>query len=126
MKDSSVKMLKNLFGKSGEEFAKTIETTQPEFARLVDEFALERIWSRKGLPLREKSLITISSQAALGRWDQVELHMKSFLHMGGKIEELTEVLIHLALYCGFPAAIAGFKVLEGIKSQIGSKGDPSK
>ena len=77
----------------------------------------ESIWCRAGLPLREKSLITISSQVALGRWDQVKLHMKSFLHLGGKQAELTEMLIHLALYCGFPAAVAGFRTLDEVLAE---------
>jgi alkylhydroperoxidase/carboxymuconolactone decarboxylase family protein YurZ len=53
-------------------------------AKLVDDFVLDKVWSRKGLASREKSLITISSQVAQGDWHQVEAHMKSFLHLGGK------------------------------------------
>jgi alkylhydroperoxidase/carboxymuconolactone decarboxylase family protein YurZ len=114
MKEESLEMLRTFFGANGDSFAASIETSQPEFAKLVDEFGLQKIWSRKGLPLREKSLLTISSQAALGRWDQVEIHMKSFLHLGGTKEDLKEVLIHLAMYCGFPTAIAGFRIVEGL------------
>jgi 4-carboxymuconolactone decarboxylase len=50
----------------------------------------------------------------------MEVHMKSFLHLGGTTEELSEVLLHLTVYCGFPAVISGFRVLQGIKAEISS------
>lgn len=116
MKKESVEILRRLFGTPGEDFARDISERNPPLARLIDEVALERIWGRPGLPLREKSLITMASQAALGRWDQVKMHMDSFLQLGGTEGELAELLFHLALYCGFPAAIAGFRVLDELRA----------
>jgi len=46
--------------------------------------------------------------------------MKSFLHLGGTAEELSEVLLHLTVCCGFPAVFSGFRVLQGIKTEISS------
>jgi alkylhydroperoxidase/carboxymuconolactone decarboxylase family protein YurZ len=46
--------------------------------------------------------------------------MKSFLHLGGTTEELFEVLLHLTVYCGFPAVFSGFRVLRGITAEISS------
>jgi len=46
--------------------------------------------------------------------------MKSFLHLGGTAEELSEVLLHLTVYCGFSAVFSGFRVLQGIKAEISS------
>ena len=120
MDKKSVEILKTLFGKNGEEFPQKIETLRPEFAELLDEFALQRVWGREGLPLREKSLLTIASQIGLGRWDQVELHMKSFLfHLGGTEKDLSDALIHLSLYCGFPAAVAGYRILDKLTKKGG-------
>jgi 4-carboxymuconolactone decarboxylase len=93
-----------------------MEANLPELAKFVDNFVLDKVWSRKGLAPREKSLITISSQVAQSDWHQVEAHMKSFLHLGGTTDELSEVLLHLTVYCGFP----GFRVLQGIKAEISS------
>jgi 4-carboxymuconolactone decarboxylase len=115
MKEESRAMLRTLFGEGGDTFIENIEKSQPEFAALVDEFGMQKIWSRKGIPLREKSIITIASQAGMGRWDQVEIHMQSFLNLGGTKDDLKEILIHLAMYCGFPAAIAGFRIFEKLK-----------
>ena len=46
--------------------------------------------------------------------------MKSFLHLGGTAKELSEVLLHLTVYCGFPAVFSGFRVPQGIKAEISS------
>jgi alkylhydroperoxidase/carboxymuconolactone decarboxylase family protein YurZ len=46
--------------------------------------------------------------------------MESFLHFGGTAKELSEVLLHLTVYCGFPAVFSGFRVLQGIKAEISS------
>lgn len=59
-----------------------MEANLPGLAKLVDDFVLDKVWSRKGLASREKSLITISSQVAQGDWHQLEAHMESFLHWG--------------------------------------------
>jgi 4-carboxymuconolactone decarboxylase len=115
MRDSSIKLLKTLYGTAGENFAKTLEASHPEFAMLVDDFVLGQVWSRTGLPAREKSLITVSAEIALERWDQVELQMRSFLHIGGTVDDLREILIHLTVYCGFPVAITAFGILESIQ-----------
>lgn len=89
----------------------------PEIAKLVEEVAVERIWSRPGLELREKSLVTLSSQFALQRWDQVRLHMLSFLHMGGTAQQLRAVCVHLSIYCGFPSMLQGLSILREIESK---------
>lgn len=91
--------------------------SDPDLARLVEEVAVERIWARPGLELREKSLVTLSSQFALQRWDQVKIHMESFLHMGGTTDELRAVCIHLSIYCGFPSMLQGLGILREIENK---------
>ena len=113
MKEESRKILESVFGGDAEALMKEA-VPHPDLALLVEECAIDRIWGREGLPLREKSLITISSQVAMGRWDQVKLHSKSFIHLGGTLDELRNVFIHLGNYCGFPVTVAGFRMLEEI------------
>jgi alkylhydroperoxidase/carboxymuconolactone decarboxylase family protein YurZ len=83
MRQSSTETLRSFFGETGVATIGQMEANLPELAKLVDNFVLDKVWSRKGLAPREKSLITISSQVAQGDWHQVETHMKSFLHFGG-------------------------------------------
>lgn len=58
------------------------------------------IWSRPGLDLRTRSLITIASAAALGRSDELAIHIRAALDNGCTAEELSELFLHTALYCG--------------------------
>lgn len=111
-----MEILLSVLGPQAKELAERLEKDDPEVALLVEEVATDRIWSRKELPLREKSILTIAANVSLQRWDQVEVHMKSFLHLGGKKRELREMMIHLSIYCGFPAMLNGLKVLNGLKS----------
>ena len=121
MTPQSLKILKKMFGETAIADAEKIETDQPEFAKLLDEVAFERFWGREGLSFREKSIVTLSSQIALGRWDQVETHMRSFLHLGGTEKDLKNILFHLGLYCGFPVIVAGLRVLEEVKKKLSEK-----
>lgn len=89
-------------------------------SKLVDEYATKRIWMRDKLPLREKSLITISSQITANKWDQVERHMRSFVNLGGTIEELNEVCLHLSVYCGFPTMLSADEIVEKISNELES------
>lgn len=86
-----------------------------EFAEIINDFALENIWKRDGLPNIHKSIATISALVASGKEDQLYLHMKAFLNLGGTIDELRNILIHLSVYCGFPAILNSFKVLNKVK-----------
>lgn len=107
-------LVERLFDAEGRKAWERMAAEDPEWAALVDTFALEKVWSRPGLSLRERSLVTLASQVALGRWDQVTLHMRSFLHQGGSREELREVCLQLAIYCGFPATLSALKALREI------------
>ena len=85
MRQNSIETLRSSFGETGVATIGQMEGNLPELAKLVDDFGLDKVWSRKGLPLHEKSLITVSSQVARGDWYQVEAHMKSFLHWGEQL-----------------------------------------
>ncbi len=103
------KQLKDLYG---EEFASQVnqrlEELDPELNFLIQSIPYDQFWSRPGLSTRDKSLATVSALIALGREEQIQIHMRGFLHSGGTEEELRNILIHLAIYCGFPAAMLGF------------------
>ncbi|MGA6987674.1 MAG: hypothetical protein WBZ01_16580 [Terriglobales bacterium] len=73
MRQSSTETLRSFFDETGVATIGQMETNLPELAKLVDGFVLDKVWSRKGLGPREKSLITISSQVAQGDWHQVRL-----------------------------------------------------
>jgi len=70
----------------------------------VAESAFGMIWSRPGLPIRDRSLVTVAQLAALGRTEELRAHLAGALNVGLSREELVEVLMQTAVYAGVPAA----------------------
>ena len=76
----------------------------PDFYRYVAETAFGMIWSRPGLALRDRSLVTVAQLAALGKTEELKAHLRGALNLGITQEELVEVLMQTAVYAGVPAA----------------------
>jgi 4-carboxymuconolactone decarboxylase len=76
----------------------------PDFYRYVAESAFGMIWSRPGLAIRDRSLVTVAQLAALGRTSELRAHLAGALNVGLTREELVEVLMQTAVYAGVPAA----------------------
>jgi 4-carboxymuconolactone decarboxylase len=80
-----------------------------ELQQLVTGFAWGTIWTRPGLSMRERSLINLAMLTALNRPHEFEVHVRGALNNGLTRNEIKEVLLQTAVYCGFPAAIEGFR-----------------
>lgn len=110
-----LKLLKQMLGeKKAEETRKRWQKLAPDFERYVVEFLAGEIWSRSGLPLKIKSLCTISALAALGRVQGLELNIRMALKNGATREEIIETLLQIAPYAGFPAAWEGLQIAEKV------------
>jgi 4-carboxymuconolactone decarboxylase len=79
-----------------------------EFQDLLTRYAWGEIWTRPGLPRRTRSLITLAAMVALGRSEELGLHLRAALRNGVSREEIKEVLLQMAVYCGLPAANSAF------------------
>ncbi len=86
----------------------------PDFYRYVAETAFGMIWSRPGLALRDRSLVTVAQLAALGRTDELRAHLLGARNLGITREELVEVLMQTAVYAGVPAANDALKVAADV------------
>jgi 4-carboxymuconolactone decarboxylase len=93
----------------------------PEFAELTDKVLFDDIWNRPGLSPRDKSLITISVLAALGRADQLESHIKFGIENGLTEKEIEATMTHIAFYAGWPSAVTGLQKLKAVKDQMDKK-----
>lgn len=101
-----------------------------EFQRLITVFAWDGIWNRPHFPHRTRRLLVLAMMVALGRWEEFRLHVRAALESGDLDEEdLKEVLLQAAVYCGVPAANTAFNEARGVleepgarKSQARSKG----
>ncbi|MGA3176368.1 MAG: 4-carboxymuconolactone decarboxylase [Candidatus Acidiferrum sp.] len=89
------------------------------FQDLITRYAWGEIWTRPGLPRRTRSLITIAMLVALNRGDELKMHIRAALQNGVTREELREVLLQTAIYCGVPAANAAFHFAEELLSEAG-------
>lgn len=87
------------------------------FQDLITRYAWGEIWTRPGLPRKTRSLITIAMLVALNRGDELKMHIRAALHNGVTREELREVLLQTAIYCGVPAANAAFHLAEEVLSE---------
>jgi 4-carboxymuconolactone decarboxylase len=85
-----------------------------EFQDLISRYAWGEIWSRPGLPKHTRSLLTIGLMVALNRGEELRLHLRAAANNGVKPEEIREVLLQCAIYCGVPAANAAFHAAKEI------------
>ena len=88
-----------------------------EFQELVTEYCWGKVWTRPGLDRKTRSLINIAMLTALNRPHEVALHVRGALNNGCTRDDIKEVLLQTAIYCGVPAAVDSFRiareVLEG-------------
>lgn len=100
----------------GDEHVNRAEAAQTDFdadfQRFITETAWGSVWSRPGLDLRTRSLITIAILAALGRTDELALHLRASRNTGATLEEIAELLLHVAAYAGIPAANTAFALAK--------------
>ena len=93
--------------------AKSIAGTD-EFSRPMQELATEycwgRVWSRPGLERRDRSLINLAMISALNRPHELKIHVAGALRNGVTREEIREVFLQVAIYCGVPAAVEAFRI----------------
>jgi 4-carboxymuconolactone decarboxylase len=91
--------------------AKTTEL-DADFQRFITEYAWGSVWARPDLDRRTRSLITIALLAALGRREELALHLRASRNTGATRREIAEALLHVAVYAGVPAANAAFALAK--------------
>ena len=90
-----------------------------DFQDFITRYAWGEIWSRPGLDRRTRSCITITALVTLGRFDELELHIRAAQRNGVANEEIKEVLLQCAVYCGVPAANSAFAVFQRVLDEQG-------
>jgi 4-carboxymuconolactone decarboxylase len=102
--------------------AKTNDFTH-DFQQIVTEFAWGTVWARPGLDRRSRSMITLTALIARGHHDELALHLRGALRNGLTREEIKEVLLQAAVYCGVPAANAAFRVAQRVLDEAEQQHD---
>ena len=91
------------------------------FQELITRYAWGEIWSRPGLPKKTRSLLTLAMLVAQNRNEEFRMHVKAALSMGVSREEIQELLLQAAIYCGVPAANAAFHAAEEVFESLDKK-----
>lgn len=100
--------LAEIDGEAGQQVVDALSDIAPDFARYVMEFPFGDIYSRPGLDLRAREIATIAALTAMGNaTPQLKVHIQAGLNVGISREEIVEVIMQMAVYAGFPAAVNG-------------------
>lgn len=109
------KKLAEIDGEQGEKVVEALKDIAPDFADLLIEFPFGDIYSRPGLDLKSREIATVAALTALGNAaPQLKVHVHAALNVGCTREEIIEVMMQMAVYAGFPAALNGLFVAKAV------------
>ncbi|MBY6122803.1 carboxymuconolactone decarboxylase family protein [Mameliella alba] len=86
--------------------------------QLVTEYCWDEIWNRPGLSRRDRSILNLGMISALNRQHELRTHVRGALNNGLTKEEITEIFLQVAIYCGVPAAIDSFRSAQQVLDEI--------
>jgi 4-carboxymuconolactone decarboxylase len=90
------------------------------FQRMTTEWCWGRVWNRPGLDRRTRSLLNLAMLTALGKSQELRLHVRGALINGVSVEEIQEVLLHATVYCGIPAGLDAFRAAHETLVDLGT------
>lgn len=116
---AGMKVRREVLGAAHVDKAESSKTpfTEP-FQDFITRYAWGEIWSRPGLPRHTRSLLTLAMTVALNRGDEFRMHVRAALNNKVTREEIQEVLLQSAIYCGLPAANAAFHIAQEVFAEI--------
>jgi 4-carboxymuconolactone decarboxylase len=122
-RDAYVKGMKTRRKVLGDEWVDRAERNKDafnaEFQELITRYAWDEIWNRKGLPHATRRMLVIATMVALGRWEEFQLHVRAALQSGDlSRDDIKEVLLQSAIYCGVPAANTAFKEARAVIGEV--------
>lgn len=97
-----------------------------ELASMITSLVYGGVWTRPGLSLRDRSLITVAVHTAMGRPHEMRVHMPAALRNGVTREELEELLIQVGAYAGFPSAAAANAVAQEVFAELDAAAAPAE
>ena len=110
----------------GAEFVEKSLQTADDFNRplqeLVTEYCWGAIWGREELPRKIRSMLNLAMLSALNRPHELEMHIRGALRNGVTREEIREVLLQVAIYCGVPAAVDSFRIARKVFAEVDQGG----
>ncbi|MEM6520978.1 MAG: carboxymuconolactone decarboxylase family protein [Cyanobacteria bacterium P01_D01_bin.71] len=109
-------------GQAGERVIDSLKDIAPDLARYIIEFPFGDIYSRPGLDLKSREIATVAALTAMGNAQpQLKVHIHGALNVGCTHEEVVEVIIQMAVYAGFPAALNGIFAAQEVFAERDAK-----
>lgn len=100
---------------------RTVDDFNRPLQELVTEYCWGKVWGRKGLDRRTRSIVNLAMLTALNRPHELKIHVKGAIRNGLTKEEISEILLQTAIYCGVPAAIDAFRTAREALKEIDSE-----
>jgi 4-carboxymuconolactone decarboxylase len=122
LRDKGLKLRREMLGREAVDARmKALGTFGEPLQDIINAYAYGNVWSRPALPLATKSLAMIAMMAATGRANELRVHVKGALANGCTAEQIQDILLLVAMYCGIPAANDAHRVaLEVLREREGS------
>lgn len=115
--------LKQVDGEAGERVIESLKDIAPDLGRYIIEFPFGDIYSRPGLDLKSRQIATVAALTSLGNAQpQLKVHIHGALNVGCTREEVVQVIIQMAVYAGFPAALNGISIAKEVFKERDEKG----
>jgi 4-carboxymuconolactone decarboxylase len=92
----------------------SVDEFNEEFTELLNTYCWNDIWNRPGLPRKSRSILNLGMLVALGKEHELKLHINGALNNGLTKDEIKEVLLQTAIYCGVPAAVVAFRAAREV------------
>ncbi len=107
--------LKEIDGEAGERVIESLKDIAPDLATYIIEFPFGDIYSRPGLDLKSREIATVAALTALGNAaPQLKVHIHGALNVGCSRQEIVEIILQMAVYAGFPAALNGMSAAKEV------------
>ena len=98
---------------------KTADDFNREFQELVTQYCWGEVWGRPGLDKKTRSMLNLAMLSALNRPHEIKLHVRGAINNGLTKEDIKEVFMQVAIYCGVPAGVDGFRIAREVFKEMG-------
>jgi len=116
--EQGIERFKEIKGNGADKSIERLKSLHPDLEKLVMEFAFNDIYGRPELDMRSREIATVASLAAMGHTTQLKVHIQSALNVGVTKVEIVEIILQMALYAGFPAAISAMQAAREVFDEI--------
>ena len=122
--DSGLKTRREVLGAAYVDKAMAgVDEFNQEFVELLNTYCWNDIWNRPGLPRKMRSVLNLGMLVALGKEHELKLHLRGALNNGLTKDEIKEVLLQTAIYCGVPDANTAFRIAQKVLAELDDQSD---